>query len=381
MGRISDQNCEWFHRPDFAVSELSSSIVENWNYIVKSLPSFRSKNVLEKVKRHMAKIVEPLKCVNTKDSTQLKQPKDNFKKIFNFMLATDSNRSSKVVSGFMEEARKLCSALLLMSASYQTSEFIMQNPSYTKKFVSSRNVELKHFKKHATSKQFATDTINAFMQFQMKPSKQMSSSSSRSSSSYLHLLDTDSEEDGRAGDGLFSDSESADDSTSEKERDRCVTNSKKTRKRSKKVRNTVLTSSSSDTSSDDKEVGSNKGKKTVHSSSSSDVSSDEDKSKVTKSSKKTKTVASVSADEEQINVAKRTKKRKKLAVSEEDAQSKSESATEKTKNVKRKRKRKNRTDQDAEQSTKQLLDSYAKENIVDIATKNSNVEPRKKKKK
>ena len=103
----------------------------------------------------------------------------------------NKNLSSCVVNSFMEDARKLGSSLLLMLTWCQCSKYVLDNPKYTKKFVSSRNIDLKKFKRKPSRKQYVKDLIVTFVGNQLKTPKR--SQSQASESSYLKLLEYDYE--------------------------------------------------------------------------------------------------------------------------------------------------------------------------------------------
>ena len=81
------------------------------------------------------------------------------------------NLSSRVVNSFTEDARKLGSSLLLMLTWYQCSKYVLDNPKYTNKFVSSRNIDLKKFKRKPSRKKYVKDTIVTFVGNQLKTPK------------------------------------------------------------------------------------------------------------------------------------------------------------------------------------------------------------------
>ena len=107
MQRRVNTNCEWFHRPDFALSELSGSVVSNWEYVKKNLGTIGSPKILSKLSDHMEAFVEPLTRVNSKNPALFDNVENDFKKVFNFMDQGNKNLSSRVVNSFMEDARKL----------------------------------------------------------------------------------------------------------------------------------------------------------------------------------------------------------------------------------------------------------------------------------
>ena len=190
--RVSNTNCEWFHRPDYAVSEMSASVVNNWKYVQENLGKMAKSKVLAKLDKHMKVLTKPLSKLNSKDSTSSKNPEQDLNDVFYFMEDSKANVSGKVVSAFMEEARHVGSAMLLMSSWYQCSKYVLDNPKYSKKFVSSRNSDLKRFRKEPSRKQFVKDSVNCFLQYNSKKSKVAAKKESKSH--YLQLLVTSDEE-------------------------------------------------------------------------------------------------------------------------------------------------------------------------------------------
>ena len=119
--RISSTNCEWFHRPDYALSEMSASVVNNWKYVQENLGKMVSSKVLAKLDKHMKILTKPLSKLNSTDSNISKNPEQDLNDVFSFMEDSKANVSGKVVNSFMEEARHVGSAILLMSTWYQCS--------------------------------------------------------------------------------------------------------------------------------------------------------------------------------------------------------------------------------------------------------------------
>ena len=134
-------------------------------------------------------LMKPLSRLNAKNSNLSKHPEQDLNNVFQFMEDSKSNLSGKVVNAFMEEARHVGSALLVMVSWYQCSKYVIDNPKFTKKFVSSRNMDLKRFRKDPSRKQFVKDTINSFLRCQTNKSKVVTKNYSKCK--YLQLLATE----------------------------------------------------------------------------------------------------------------------------------------------------------------------------------------------
>ena len=314
--RISNTNCEWFHRPDYAISEMSASVVNNWKYVQENLGKMATSKVLAKLDKHMKVLTKPLSKLNSKDINSSKNPEQDLNDLFAFMKDSKANVSGKVVSAFMEEARHVGSAMLLMSSWYQCSKYVIDNPNYSKRFVSSRNGDLKRFRKDPSRKQFVKDSVNCFLQYNNKKSKVAAKKESKSH--YLQLLvtsDEDSDNDERRDNVNETASEqytSSDDASvssaeSEQEKDRPIISksnkSKKTLKHGRKNEHATnrKCSSSSSSDSDDEQVEPIIAK------------SDKIKTKKTKGKKKansvTRNTSSSSSDSEVVRKVKRKNKR------------------------------------------------------------------------
>ena len=144
----------------------------------------------------------------------------------------------------MEDARKLGSSLLLMSTWYQYSKYVLYNPKYTNKFVSSRNIDLKKFKRKPLRNQYVKDTIVTFVGNQLKTPKR--SQSKASDSSYLKLLESDYESNDGDAASHSNDTSSESNATSHSD----GSNARKVRKR---YRNSAFPTSSSSSSNSDEE--------------------------------------------------------------------------------------------------------------------------------
>ena len=112
---------------------------------------------------------------------------------FSFVEDSKANVSGKVVNAFMEEVRHVGSAMLLMSTWYQCSKYVLDNPKFSKRFVSSRNIDLKRFRKEPSRKQFVKDSVSCFFKYQSKKSKVVDKKESKSHYT-LQLLDTSDKE-------------------------------------------------------------------------------------------------------------------------------------------------------------------------------------------
>ena len=91
-----------------------------------------SSKVLGKLDKHMKVLMKPLSKLNSKTSNISKHPEQDLNDVFAFMEDSKSNLSGKVVNAFMEKARHVGSALLLMSSWYQCSKYVIDNPKLRK---------------------------------------------------------------------------------------------------------------------------------------------------------------------------------------------------------------------------------------------------------
>ena len=171
---------------------MSASVVNNWKYVQENLGKMASSKVLAKLDKHMKILTKPLSKLNSTDSNFSKNPEQDLNDVFSFMEDSKANVSGKVVNAFMEEARHVGSAMLLMSTWYQCFKYVLDNPKFSKRFVSSRNIDLKRFRKEPSRKQFVKDSVSCFFKYQSKKGKVVDKKESKSH--YLQLLDTSDEE-------------------------------------------------------------------------------------------------------------------------------------------------------------------------------------------
>ena len=171
---------------------MSARVVNNWKYVQENLGKMASSKVLAKLDKHMKILTKPLSKLNSTDSNISKNPEQDLNDVFSFMEDSKANVSGKVVNAFMEEARHVGSAMLLMSTWYQCSKYVLDNPKLSKRFVSSRNIDLKRFRKEPSRKQFVKDSVSCFFRYQSKKRKVVDKKESKSH--YLQLLDTSDKE-------------------------------------------------------------------------------------------------------------------------------------------------------------------------------------------
>ena len=131
-----------------------------------------------------------------------------------------------------------------MSTWYQCSKYVLDNPKYTNKFVSSRNIDLKKFKRKPSRKQYVKDLIVTFVGNQLKTPKR--SQSKASDSSYLKLVEYDYENNNGDAASHSNDTSLESNATSHSDNSNA-------RKVCKRYRNSSFPNSSSSNSNSDEE--------------------------------------------------------------------------------------------------------------------------------
>ena len=75
--RLFDWNCEWLSRPNIAISEMASTLKENWTNIMAYWGTIFTEEFVDDLKKFVDPIVDPLRRVDNKDKLDMDSPDAN----------------------------------------------------------------------------------------------------------------------------------------------------------------------------------------------------------------------------------------------------------------------------------------------------------------
>ena len=75
--RLFDWNCEWLSRPNIAISEMASTLKENWTNIMAYRGTIFTEEFVDDLKKFVDPIVDPLRRVDNKDKLDMDPPDAN----------------------------------------------------------------------------------------------------------------------------------------------------------------------------------------------------------------------------------------------------------------------------------------------------------------
>ena len=72
--RLFDWNCEWLSRPNIAISEMASTLKENWSNIMAYRGTVCTEEFVDDLRRFVDPITDPLRRVDNKDNLDTDPP-------------------------------------------------------------------------------------------------------------------------------------------------------------------------------------------------------------------------------------------------------------------------------------------------------------------
>ena len=75
--RLFDWNCEWLSRPNIAISEMASTLKENWTNIMAYRGTIFTEEFVDDLRKFVDPIVDPLRKVDNKDKLDMDPPDAN----------------------------------------------------------------------------------------------------------------------------------------------------------------------------------------------------------------------------------------------------------------------------------------------------------------
>ena len=75
--RLFDWNCEWLSRPNIAISEMASTLKENWTNIMAYRGTVFTEEFVDDLRKFVDPIVDPLRRVDNKDKLDMDPPDAN----------------------------------------------------------------------------------------------------------------------------------------------------------------------------------------------------------------------------------------------------------------------------------------------------------------
>ena len=75
--RLFDWNCEWLSRPNIAISEMASTLKENWTNIMAYRRTVFTEEFVDDLRKFVDPIVDPLRRVDNKDKLDMDPPDAN----------------------------------------------------------------------------------------------------------------------------------------------------------------------------------------------------------------------------------------------------------------------------------------------------------------
>ena len=73
--RLFDWNCEWLSRPNIAISEMASTLKENWSNIMAYRGTVFTEEFVDDLRRFVDPITDPLRRVDIKDKLDTDPPR------------------------------------------------------------------------------------------------------------------------------------------------------------------------------------------------------------------------------------------------------------------------------------------------------------------
>ena len=135
--RLYDWNCEWLSRPNIAISEMASTLKENWTNIMAYRGTVFTEEFVDDLRRFVDPIVDPLRRVDNKDKLDMDPP--NAEDVLKIVKAI--NNEPWVEDLFMD-AFNVVGPVMMMSIHVLVINCLMHNPDvFAEKSVRAQSTE------------------------------------------------------------------------------------------------------------------------------------------------------------------------------------------------------------------------------------------------
>ena len=74
LSRLFDWNCEWLARPNIAMSEMASTLKDNWSNILAYRGTVFTESFVDDLKTFVDPLIDPLRRVDNKDKLDTDPP-------------------------------------------------------------------------------------------------------------------------------------------------------------------------------------------------------------------------------------------------------------------------------------------------------------------
>ncbi|XP_057312031.1 uncharacterized protein LOC130650392 [Hydractinia symbiolongicarpus] len=152
--KLNDINCEFYCRPQVAISEMASSIVENLEYVIKNTQCMEEKNMSRFITK-IQKIFPSLNVINSKANVDgdIKKALEDVKKCL--------TSESLFLDTFIEEGLRFASSLYLSLIWLRAGKFVMKNPEIVLQKLHPAATGFTQFKRDVSADAYVQDIATA----------------------------------------------------------------------------------------------------------------------------------------------------------------------------------------------------------------------------